>query len=102
MKLCAIVGCVIKTSHAAKHVVAIICEARVLRDLLTQRDHLIKNVLELFHLLQAAIGYEFPSFLSQCAIGLFEVSAHLNERFFLAAKLHGERAAELLILLTEF
>ena len=58
-------------------------------------------LLELFRLLQTPIGDQFPGFLAQGAVGLFEVTAHLDECFFLAAKLHRQRAAEFLILLAE-
>ena len=35
------------------------------------------------------------------AVRLFEVTAHLHERFFLAAKIHRERAAQFLVLLAK-
>ena len=62
---------------------------------------LVENVLEIFRLLQAPFGHQFPGLLAQSAVRLLQIAAHLDERFFLAAKIHRERAAQFLVLLAE-
>ena len=49
--------------------------------------------LDLFRFLQTAVGDKFPGFLAQGAVWFLQIFRHLDERFFLAAKLHGQRAA---------
>ena len=63
---------------------------------------LLENVLEFVRFLQAALGDQFPRLLPQGAVRFLQVTAHLHQRLFLAAKLHRERAAQFLILLRKF
>ena len=80
---------------------AIIFEACVLRDLLAEIHKLIELVFKLLAFHHSTFGDEFPRFLSERAIWFFEELAHRYESFFLAAKLHGERSAEFLVLLAD-
>ena len=101
MKLQTVFRRVIKAAHLTEHEIAIIIKARVFRDLQAKLNERVKNFLALFHILQAAFGNEFPRFLPQRTVRLFEVTAHLHQRFFFAPKIHRLRADEFLILLRE-
>ena len=99
MKLLTIFRRVIEPAFQAENKIAIIFKARVLRDLRAQLDQFIQNFLALFRILQTAFGDQFPSFLPQRAVRFFEITAHLHECFFFAAKIHRLRADQFLILL---
>ena len=92
---------VIEPAEPAEGVIAVIFEPGVPGDLLAEFDEPVENFVELVHLLQTPFGHQFPGFLAQRAVRLFQVTAHLHERFFLAAKVHRERAGQFLVLLAE-
>ncbi len=84
---------IIEPAKPAKGIIAVIFEPGVLRDLPAELQHLVENTVELFSLLQAAPGDQFPCLLPQRAVRLFKVTPHLHQRFLLAAELDRERAA---------
>ena len=99
VKLFAILRRVVETAGPAECVVAIVFKSCALRDLRAELQHLVENPVELFRLLQTAPGYQLPCPLPQGTVRFLEVTAHLDERLFLAAKIHRERTAQFLILL---
>ena len=101
MKLKTIFRCVIKATFLAVDIIAVIFKASVLRDLRAQFDKTIEDGLALVHVHEATLGDEFPRFLPQRAVWLFEIAAHLHECFFFAAKSDRLRADEFLVLLRE-
>ena len=101
VKLRAILRRVIEPAEPAEGVIAVIFEPGVPGDLLAEFDEPVENFVEIVHLLQTPSGHQFPGFLAQRAVGFFQVAAHLDERLFLAAKVHRERAGQFLVLLTE-
>ena len=102
MKLQTIFRRVIKPAFLAEGEITVILKARVPGDLRAELNKLVKNLLALVRIHETALGDEFPGFLPQCAIRLFEIAAHLHQRLFLAAKVHCLRADEFLILLAQF
>ena len=69
--------------------------------MLAEFDKPVENFVKIVHLLQTPSGHQFPGFLAQRAVRLFQITAHLHKRFFLAAKVHRERAGQFLVLLAE-
>src|SRR5438105_15391325 len=96
MKFQAIRRRVVEPASGAKGVLAVIAAAGVLRDLLAEFDELVEHLLERVGLLQSPAGDECPRLLSHGAVHLFQGARHPRQRFLLASKLHGERAAYVL------
>ena len=94
-------GRIVEAAQPAERVIAVVPETGIAGNLLPELHQLVEDLLELLRLLQPPVGDQFPRFLAQRTVGLFQVAAHLDQRLLLAAELHGERAAELLILLAE-
>ena len=101
VKLKTIFRRVIKPAFLPEGEIAVILKARIFRNLRAELDQLVENFLALVHVLQAALHHQLPRLLSQRAVWLFEITAHLHERFFFAAKIHRLRADQFLILLAQ-
>ena len=102
VEMAAILWCVIKAVSRAKGVLQVIAKPGVGGDFFPELEQLLEYFLELFGLLQTPVGHQFPGLLAQRTIRLLQIAGHLNERFLFPAKLHGKRAAEFLVLLSEF
>jgi hypothetical protein len=98
----AIVRRVIKSAPRSKSVIAVVAEAGIASDLLSELQHLLEDLLELLQFLQPAVSDKFPGLLAERPVRLFQVTPHLRERLFLAAEIDGERSAQLLVLLAQF
>lgn len=97
----AILGAVIEAAAGAKGVLEVVGKTGVAGHLLAELEEFLEDFLAFVSDLETAIGNEFPRFLAKGAVCLFEVTAHLDESFFFAAKIHGERTHELLVALAE-
>ena len=69
--------------------------------MLAKLEQLLEVILKPFRLAQTPVGRQFPGLLAQRAVRFLQVTAHLRQGPFLAAKGHGERAGEFLVLLAE-
>ena len=92
---------VVEPAHFAEGIIAVVGEAGIPGDLLTEPGELVEALLELPSFLQPPVGNDLPRFLTQRAVGLFEIAAHLNERFLFSPELNGQGAGQLLKLLAQ-
>ena len=101
MELQAVLGRVVEAPELAESEVAVVGEPGVAGDLPSQFQQAVEDMLEFLRLLQTPVGHQLPALLPQRTVRLFQVAAHLHQRLLFTAELHGQRPAQLLILLVQ-
>jgi hypothetical protein len=97
----AVVGRVVEAAAMFEFVIAIVREPGVFRDFLAESEHLVEDVFEFVFVLKTPLGDKRPGFFAQRAIRFFQITAHLNERFFFATEIDGLGAGDFLVLLAQ-
>ena len=90
---------VIEPAQAAEGVIAVIFEFRVVGDLLAEFDELIKNTSNFSASCKRRLATSPHASARRCR--LLQIAAHLDQRLFLATKVHRERATQILALLAQ-